>query len=202
MKFTTPKPMFGRRPVQDAVPVPLLLPARARRTAQLAEAADVLNVIPAPGEAIHAIMTGRYDLMDLLVALIGKIGPCAEMRIATLSFNSRNLAEMARLMDSGAIAKMTLLCSSFFKDHNKQVWAETLDQFRCRGQRAAAARSHCKIVTLACADGRRYALEGSANLRTNSNREQFCLVHDASLHDWHAQWIDELIARHEGDPAP
>jgi hypothetical protein len=32
--------------------------------------------------------------------------------------------------------------------------------------------------------------EGSANLRTNGNIEQFALFHDAGLHDGHAAWID------------
>ena len=58
---------------------------------------------------------------------------------------------------------------------------------------------HAKVVTVATADGRRYSLVGSANLRTNSNREQFCLTDDAALHDWHAGWIDAMVSQHEGD---
>jgi hypothetical protein len=38
-------------------------------------------------------------------------------------------------------------------------------------------------------------LEGSANLRTNGNREQLLLCHDRALHAWHAQWIDALVSR-------
>ena len=40
--------------------------------------------------------------------------------------------------------------------------------------------------------------KGSANLRTNSNREQLTVIRDRSLHDWHAVWIDEL-ARLDGE---
>jgi hypothetical protein len=50
-----------------------------------------------------------------------------------------------------------------------------------------------------CSAGAKLSLEGSANLRSNGNREQFALVNDASLHDWHAAWIDDLVARHEGE---
>jgi hypothetical protein len=32
--------------------------------------------------------------------------------------------------------------------------------------------------------------EGSANLRTNKNIEQFTCIHDHALHDFHAGWID------------
>jgi hypothetical protein len=55
------------------------------------------------------------------------------------------------------------------------------------------------VVTFATAGGRRPSLEGSANLRSNGNREQFCLTEDAALHDWHAAWIDQLVTAHEGD---
>ena len=50
--------------------------------------------------------------------------------------------------------------------------------------------------------GGKMVLEGSANLRTNSNREQFCLLNHPGLHDWHALWIDELVSHgqvHESD---
>jgi hypothetical protein len=194
-----PKPMFGRAPQAESLPPPLIGQAKGRRTAELVEASDVLSVIPGPGETLHALMTGRYDLMHTIAALIGRIGVCPEVRIATLSYNGKNLAEMITLLDAGAVGRITLLCSAFFRDHNKELWTETLKEFRSRGQRAAAARSHCKVVTLACADGRRYSLEGSANLRTNSNFEQFALTHDAAVHDWHAGWIDELVSRHEGE---
>ena len=40
-------------------------------------------------------------------------------------------------------------------------------------------------------DGAKMVFEGSANLRTNGNIEQFALFNDAGLHDWHAAWIDE-----------
>ncbi len=159
----------------------------------------MLKVIPAEGESLHAVMTGRYDLMHLVAVLIDRLGIIEQARVATLSYNGRNLAEMLALLDSGKIKALTLLCSAFFRDHNRELWEETLSEFRDRGQKAAAARSHAKVVTLATADGRRYALEGSANLRTNSNREQFALFRDAALHDFHATWIDDLVSRHEAD---
>jgi hypothetical protein len=168
----------------------------------LAEATSALSVLPGPGEAVHALMTGAYDLAHLLTALVGKVGPVATLRVATLSYNGRNLAEMAGWLDSGAVRSLALVCSCFFRDHNKDLWESTLREFRARGQRAAAARSHAKVVTLHTADGRKYALEGSANLRTNGNREQLTVVRDDALHDWHAAWIEDLVNRHEPEESP
>jgi hypothetical protein len=200
MCFTTaPRVSFARKPSDDGPPAPHVDRAKARRAAQLARAADALAVLPGPGEAVHCLMTGRFDLMHLLVALIDTLGTVETMRIATLCYNARNLAEMTALLDSGRVKALTLLCSAFFRDHNKALWEETLEQFRPRGQRAAAARSHAKVVTFAFASGRRLTLEGSANLRSNGNREQLLLADGADLHDWHVRWIDELVDRHEGE---
>jgi hypothetical protein len=163
----------------------------------LHEAAGVLTALPEPGEALHSLITGRYDLMHLLVVLLGKVGPARHVRIATLSYNGRNLSEMFHILDGPNPPRLTLLCSCFFRDHNHELWEETIEGFRERGQRAAAARTHAKVITIEAASGVKLALEGSANLRSNGNREQFLLANDASLHDWHAAWIDDLVSKHE-----
>src|SRR5689334_925356 len=136
LRFNAPRPSFARQPVGDGLPAPHVDRAAARRTARLAEAADAIAVLPAAGETVHTIMTGRYDLMHLLVCLIDQLGTVEAMRIATLSYNARNLAEMLRLLDSGAVRQLTLLCSAFFRDHNTALWEETLEDFRDRRQRA------------------------------------------------------------------
>jgi hypothetical protein len=198
-RFHAPRLAFGRRPAGDGLPPPHVDRAAVRRTAQLAEADDALTALPGPGEAVHALLTGRFDLMHVLVRLIDRLGAVDALRVATLSYNARNLAEMAALLDSGRVQTLTLLCSSFFARHNTALWEETQEEFRGRGQRAAAARSHAKVVTFAFASGRRLSLEGSANLRSNGNREQLLLADGAGLHDWHASWIDALVTQHEGD---
>lgn len=171
-----------------------------RRMAMLAEAREVLPCLPQPGESLHGLMTGRYDLMHLLVVILENKPVAVEcLRLTTLSYNGRNLAEMLRLLESGKVRQLSLICSKFFAEHDKDLYEETLQEFRKRGQRVAAPRSHAKVVTMQFADGEKLILEGSANLRTNSNREQFCLIHDAGLHDWHAAWIDQLIKTHEID---
>jgi hypothetical protein len=195
-----PRPSFGRRAGADeGRPAGTVARGLAHRAAMLHEARAVLTVLPAPGEALHALITGRYDLMHLLVCLLDRLGLARGVRIATLSYNGRNLQEMLGILDAPDPPRLTLLCSAFFRDHNKELWEETLEAFRGRGQRCAAARTHAKVITLDLAAGIKLSLEGSANLRSNGNREQFVLVNDAGLHDWHAAWIDDLVAQHEGE---
>jgi hypothetical protein len=197
------RPSFACQPAPaEKSPGGNIVRGMTRRAAMLQEASAVLSHLPAPGEALHALITGRYDLMHLLVCLLDRLGPARAVRIATLSFNQRNLAEMFAILDGPNPSRLTLLCSAFFRDHNKELWRETLEGFRQRGQRAAAARSHAKVITLETVSGGKLALEGSANLRSNGNREQFLLANDAHLHDWHSAWIDELVAKYKGENDP
>jgi hypothetical protein len=194
------KPVRFGKPPADEVPTPLLRRQSAsRRLAALHEAAEVLAVLPGPGEALHAIQTGRYDLADLVDVILTKLGTVRHLRIATLSFNGRNVERLkAWTGPGGAALQVSLLCSRFLTEHNPDLFLEAR-QVLSPPHRLAASRSHIKVITWELADGGKLALEGSANLRTNSNKEQFCIFNDAELHDWHSAWIDAEVTKHEGD---
>jgi hypothetical protein len=197
-RFNTGSP-FAARPAGQAAP--LRRRADSRRFAMLAAADEVLGVLPGPGESVHALMTGYYDLMHAVVRLLDRLGPCPALRIATLSYNARNLAELMRLVESGKVGTVSLLCSAFFKDHNKELFARTREALARTGGKVAAARSHAKVVCFSYPAGDKLVFEGSANLRTNRNREQLAIVRDDALHDWQCRWIDGVISAHEGDQA-
>jgi len=196
---------FGRQPGADTddadgLPTPQCVKLAARRAAGIAEAKQVLVYLPQPGESLHALVTARLDLTDVINALLERLGPCERMTIATLGYNARNKKTMLSWLDSGAVRSLSLVASIFFRSHNGELWTDTLEDFRQRKQRAACCSSHAKVVALAFASGERLSIEGSANLCGNgSGREQFALIADAGLHDWHAGWIDALVTKHEGD---
>jgi hypothetical protein len=169
-----------------------------RRFASLKAAAEAVDVLPDEGETLHAFMSGFYDLMHLLVVLLDRFASsCERMGVATLSLSRRNVQEMVSLYDAGKVWRVELLTSDFFRRHDDDIFAELVSEFHARGQRVAAARSHCKVVTLALEDGRRYVLEGSANLRTNRNLEQFALTRDPGLHRFYDEWLDSMVTAHE-----
>jgi hypothetical protein len=168
-----------------------------RRMVALREARQALDHLPAGGETLHGLMPGTYDLMHLILVLLGALGSAEQLRIATLSLSAKNVSEMAGLLDDGTVRRLDLLCSDFFRRHDREIFAGLVQEFQKRGQRVAAARSHCKVVTLALTDGRRYVLEGSANLRSNHNLEQFALSRDARLHAFYDAWLAGMVTRHE-----
>jgi hypothetical protein len=196
--FATRRPSFGRRPPDEAAP--LAVKGLARRTGDVGRLAESLPDLPAPGEAVHLLMTGRYDLTAILAVILQRQGPCERLRIATLSFNARNVAELAGWLDGKQVGALTLLASVFHRDNCRPDWQAAVNELRqARGVRLAAARNHAKVVTMEWASGACLTLETSANLRTNSNQEQLTLINDRPLCDWHGAWIDALVARHECD---
>jgi hypothetical protein len=203
-RFSPRRLPFGRPPGADDeddgtdLPRPHLLHLQARRAAGIKEAADTLAVLPAVGESLHAVMTARLDMTDVVNALLGKLGRCDRLAIATLGYNRRNFRAMLGWLDSGAVGSLLLVASIFFRSHNAGLWAETLGDLRRRGHRAACCPSHCKVMALSFADGTRLAVEGSANLCSNgSAREQFTVINDPGLFEWHGRWIADLVGKYE-----
>jgi len=171
----------------------------ARRLAAVKRAGEVLTVLPGEGESLHCILLGYFDLLNVVLALLDRAGsPCSVLRIATLSFSKRNVAELAGLLDAGAVKTLDLLTSHFQKEHDGEILAVALEELSAkRGQRVAAARSHCKLICIALEDGRRYTIEGSANLRTSRNQEQFALSRDAALWGFYDAWLASMVKDHE-----
>jgi hypothetical protein len=94
---------------------------------------------------------------------------------------------------------LTLLVSVFFREHNKPLHEHAVEELReFPSVKVGAARSHCKVTLFDLGDGDALVFEGSANLRTNKNREQLAAFRDRELHDWHAAWIDELVSADDG----
>lgn len=182
-------PRGGKAVGMGNVQAPILLKHANRRLAALKEAKEIAAVLPGPGESLHALMTGRYDLTDLLEVILDQVGTAKTMRIATLSFNAHNVALLETWLAAKRVGVLQILASEFFRQHNPGIFDAMTQMFVGTPHRLAASRNHCKVVCMEFDDGQKLTLEGSANLRTNSNQEQFVLVNDPVLHDWHAAWI-------------
>jgi|SRR5579884_74153 len=204
MRFT-PRPVrFGRRPgnaedEDDGLPTPAKIKLAARRAAGIAEAKAILEHLPGPGESLHALVSSRMDLADIIGIILDKNGPCEQMMVATLGYHRRNLKTLLAWLDTGAVRSLSLVASIFFRSHNGDLWEETLAEFRQRKQRAACCNCHAKVVTMRFATGQRLSVEGSMNLAGNGSvLEQFALINDGGLHDFHGGWIGALLDKYEG----
>ncbi|HXD86514.1 MAG TPA: hypothetical protein VN641_08475 [Urbifossiella sp.] len=194
-----PRPAFGRAAQHlPAAPSPKRTKAEACYQRAAKTAAELLPSLPAIGEAIHCLMLGTFDLCQVIAATLKLAPTCWHLRIATLCFSKRNAAELLSLLETHPELRLTMLVSEFFQGHNKEMFegfAGDLHDYPDRA-RIAAARSHAKVVTFDIGPGDGLVFEGSANLRTNGNREQLTVIRDRELHEWHAGWIDGLVDIH------
>jgi len=159
------------------------------------EAVRHLQRLPVQGESFHAIISGKYALWDLVPAMLEKIAPqtISELIIATLSFSKTNAAEMLALLDTGRVKRMSLLVSHYFKGTNREIYDSLVPHLLERGQKVQAMRTHAKIILITTSEAVKYTVESSANARSCKNVEQFCMIRDDALHDFHRGWISELI---------
>lgn len=164
------------------------------------EAIRHLERLPEAGESLHAIISGTYALWDLVPAIIERSGQRIDaLHIATLSFSTANAKDLLDLLDAGQIGTAALLVSHYFKATNQSIYDYLIPQLVRRGQKVLAMRTHCKLLLVALADGRRFTVESSANLRSCKNIEQFVMTQDQGLYQFHRDWMEKLLCP---DPEP
>jgi hypothetical protein len=185
---------FTSKPAGENIPRPFhRRQPGTRRFAQLKAAQAILSALPAPGESLHCLQSARYDLADVIGVLLGKLGPVDHLALSTLSFHRRNSEALLSWIDAGLVARLTMVCSVFFREH----FAETFDaihQALKPPHRIAATRTHAKLICMHFTSGRKMVIEGSANLRSNGNAEQYTLVNDAQLCDFWTNWISGEVS--------
>jgi hypothetical protein len=118
-----PRPAFGRAARHlRATPPPRVTRAEARYRRAAPTAAELLPELPRPGESVHALMTGTFDLCQVITAVAGRLPACRHLRVATLCLSRRNAADLLGLLDARPGLALTLLTSASFKRHNKDLY--------------------------------------------------------------------------------
>lgn len=159
------------------------------------EAGELCPQLPEPGEHVHCLMTGFFDLCQVITDVCRRTAP-RRLRIATLCWNRRNVIDLGGLLEQRAAGgdplPIDLVVSDFFAAHNKELVAWSREQWEGHAVRIVSARSHAKVTAFDLGPGDGLVMEGSANLRTNRNQEQLIVIRDRGTHDFHAGWIDRL----------
>ena len=163
------------------------------RSGKTLAAIELLDPLPAPDHAAHCLMGGDFDAWDILPAVLELTARPADcVWIATLGFHLVMVKKLAELVKVGRVKKAGLLCSHYFQASEKVNYRAGRKALEAAGVPIAYARTHAKIICLDMGAAK-YVVEGSANLRSCHNVEQFTLTHSAGLHDFHAAWIAETI---------
>ena len=147
-------------------------------------------------ERYFCIVDGTFIFGDFIEAFIKKYNiHVKKMTISTLSLSHENIDSLRNLIVGNYVEELNLIVSDHFYQHEKHNLVkciyeklDVLDKFQL-----ASAGNHCKIVSFETMNGRKFVMHGSANLRSNSNIEQFNFEESEDLYNFNVEIQDSII---------
>ena len=144
---------------------------------------------------VYSIVSGNFIFGDLLEAMIVNQGiPVNDLYICTLSLSENNVDSMVNIMLSGQCKHLHLIVSSYFYSHErnnliKYIYDELENQEW--GFTMSVAGTHMKLALIQT-DDLNITMQGSANLRSSRNIEQFSIIENQELFDFNKDYIDVI----------
>jgi hypothetical protein len=140
-------------------------------------------------------MRGNFVFSDIIPTVLQLAAPAKiqYLAVTTLGFSKRASAIILDAIDSGDVGLVDFICTDYFERVDNEICRSFRLELTRRGCRFASAKSHAKIVLFRMDDGRCYTVEGSANIRSCRNVEQFAMTNDPALLAFHREWIGKVM---------
>lgn len=146
--------------------------------------------------SLYSIVSGNFIFGDLIEALIieNQI-KVKRLYINTLSLSENNVDSMVNIMLSGLCDELHLIVSSYFYSHErgnlvKYIYDE-LEKEKPWKFMLSVAGTHMK-TTMIETDDLFITMQGSANLRSSRNIEQFSLTENKELFDFNVDYFNVI----------
>ncbi|MGI4871374.1 MAG: hypothetical protein ACRYFX_09365 [Janthinobacterium lividum] len=207
--FQPPSPQAKLNPAQqgDTVFLPFTLPPDWPQELLCYENAQQLAFdldLTRPGAGALVLVNGSFIFGDFVEALVTtKNYHVKELLIATLSLKTENVHSLRNLVAGGYVDRLGFIWSDW--EFNKHRWGLApylVEQLGDEGRaqdgrfRFAAARHHCKLVLLETYCGRHLVLQGSANLVSSGNIEQFEITDHPAKYAFLRRYLDALLTKY------
>lgn len=152
-----------------------------------------------PGFRMFAFVSGNFVFGDVIEALVTQLGiQIKRMTIQTLSMSQENIDSLRNVIDNCfEFESLRLVVSDYFYSHERNANGlvpyiyERLDVDDVLD--VAFAGVHTKITTIETINGLKIVMDGSANLRSSRNVEQFRIECDADLYDYIERFADRIF---------
>lgn len=179
-------------PSRELIPVEMLKYSDA---AKLAHAVELR-----PNMVFYCIVAGTFIFGDFIEAFLTERRIVAEeLTISTLSLNQNNVDSLAGLLAAGYIKKLNLIISGYFYSHELHrlvpyIYKHLDDEAFSDRFQLAVADTHCKTTLIRTSLGHHITMHGSANLRSSSSVEQFCIEERQDLYEFNQHYQNQIIA--------
>ena len=142
-------------------------------------------------KTLNTIITKKsFNAISIIIHLLDQ-GDISELYITGSAINLKTARAIHDIVNSGKVGKMVFLISSLImkteteKINILKALAENNKNFKL-----IFAWNHTKIITCKTKKGECYTIMGSGNMSNNARIEQYMIVHDDDLHEFHKNWID------------
>jgi hypothetical protein len=153
---------------------------------------------PQPGEQYRIITEKQFNSYALILNVLQDTD-IERLWLSFYSINTPTAESLINLVETGSIKQANLIMSVFFiakKTPPKPImllkkFCDANPNIRC-----AFVYNHSKVCALETSDGNHYVFEGSGNCTDNARIEQFVYENNQQTYDFHAAWMDKLIAEY------
>jgi len=152
-------------------------------------------------ERVSVIVNGSFIFGDFIEAFILKHNiKVKEMTLCTLSYNENNIDSLKNLIDNEWIDNLNIIVSDYFFGHERTnliAYAyNKLDNDKNKFQ-LAIERTHCKIYLFETYNGSYFVIQGSVNLRSSGNSEQFSIEENKALYEFYNNNFKDILERNK-----
>jgi hypothetical protein len=148
--------------------------------------------LPKPNEMIRIVV--KRIPSETLIYKITESEIIEEMTIAIFSISKKIILSISDLVDDNKVLKLNILVSDMWAKLKKEGDFLFLQE-NLKIAKIGSKRVHTKIMIARTNLGNFYVYEGSGNLSTNTNFEQYIFENSKESYDFHYKWITEFIEK-------
>ena len=152
-------------------------------------------------ERITTIVNGSFIFGDFIEAFVIKNKlKIKKMTLSTLSYSENNVDSLKNLMLYGYVDNLNLIVSDYFFGHERAnlipYTYNELDNEHDTFQ-LAIERTHCKVYIFETYDEKYFVIQGSVNLRSSGNTENFTIEENKTIYTFFDNFLSEIIQRNK-----
>ena len=156
------------------------------------------GIVPPPDSLISAVVKGSFEFGDMIGELILEYDGAEELILTTLSMSEANIIMLNTLIHEELIPSVTIVLSDYFYAHNRRtIYKFIFDTIPLEKLQVAVSGIHTKIALVRLKGGIPLVIEGSANLRSSQNVEQFCAINSEEHYAFHRAWIMDAVEKYK-----
>jgi hypothetical protein len=173
----------------------LFLKRAQQRCESIAKVSDLAG-LPLTGEQWRIVTQRDFNTFSFILWVIEQRGVIDDLTILTFNMDEASIHAIVKMFDLGIIQRVTIVISASIKfrmpERVTQLRLAHADRVATGCFRVGFVWNHAKIALMATGDDR-YVLEGSGNMSSNAEIEQYIFDNSPEVYNFHAGWVEDIF---------